>query len=390
MSERPEKLETAEERAGEHPAGAGTAEDGKRAVPGYVETVVIGAGPGGLAASHALGERGLDHVVLERGDAAAAALATVDPDMRLVSPAPVSRLPEMESLRDRPTYIPFRDYVEILRRYRAQHELPVVTGVRVERVERVENGFRTHYELGGERRSVDSRFVVNATGIITYPELPSGFDPETTELRWFHSRDVRREHFVPSRRPLVVGGAISAANAIRDWLAVRRPGETLRLSLRSPLKVVPKRPLGIDVHYWTRLLERCTTDVPLVWRLFRRDIMTGLDIPAAIRRGDVVKVPGVARYEPRAVVLETGERLEPDLVVFATGYSYRAPHLGELLRWEENGRPRVKSCESLDAPGLFLMGLRFANTFASPYPRGMGDDAAAVTKRILGYRERAA
>jgi putative flavoprotein involved in K+ transport len=36
-----------------------------------MDTVVIGAGPGGLATSRELKRRGIEHVVLERGDAPA-------------------------------------------------------------------------------------------------------------------------------------------------------------------------------------------------------------------------------------------------------------------------------------------------------------------------------
>jgi len=35
-----------------------------------ITTVVVGAGHAGLAASHFLGERSVDHVVLERGEVA--------------------------------------------------------------------------------------------------------------------------------------------------------------------------------------------------------------------------------------------------------------------------------------------------------------------------------
>ena len=58
--------------------------------------VIIGTGPAGLAAAACLSRRGVACTLLERGPVAAAALRKVDPEMALLSPAPLSRLPGME------------------------------------------------------------------------------------------------------------------------------------------------------------------------------------------------------------------------------------------------------------------------------------------------------
>ncbi len=162
------------------------------------EVVILGAGPGGLAAAACLGRRGVSYLLLEKGEAPCAALRKIHPGMTLVSPRPLSWLPHMESLAGRPAYM--------------------------------------------------------------------------------------------------------------------------------------------DLHTYLEVLDR--------------------------------------------VELTDGEVLEPDLMVFATGYSYATPHLGDLFRWPAGERPRVRNCESLDTPGLFLLGIHFARTFASPYLRGIGRDAAYVARRI--------
>ena len=90
----------------------------------------------------------------------------------------------------------------------------------------------------------------------------------------------------------------------------------------------------------------------------------------------------MAAYNGDRVALANGEALDPDLIVFATGFAYATPHLGPLFRWPAGGRPRVRGCESLDAPGLFLLGLHFGRTFASPFLRGIARDADYVARRI--------
>ena len=58
--------------------------------------IIIGAGPAGLAAAHTLAKRKIDYVLLEKGSSVASALRLVDPEMRLLSPATLSLMPDMK------------------------------------------------------------------------------------------------------------------------------------------------------------------------------------------------------------------------------------------------------------------------------------------------------
>ena len=59
----------------------------------HVTTVVIGAGHAGLAASHFLSERSIDHVVLERGEVANSWRRERWDSLRLLTPNRQSNLP---------------------------------------------------------------------------------------------------------------------------------------------------------------------------------------------------------------------------------------------------------------------------------------------------------
>jgi putative flavoprotein involved in K+ transport len=61
--------------------------------PEHFTTVVIGAGHAGLAASHFLRERSIDHVVLERGEVANSWRHERWDSLRLLTPNWQSRLP---------------------------------------------------------------------------------------------------------------------------------------------------------------------------------------------------------------------------------------------------------------------------------------------------------
>ena len=351
--------------------------------------VVIGAGPAGLAAAECLQKRNIRNVVLEAGPKLAAALRRVDPDMRLLSPTTLSLLPDMKRRVDEPDYLPFHDLVKELELYTKQHEIEVVSDATVVAVERRSTGtftiiFRT---ANGAKHSLDATHVVNATGIISHPQVPQNFYPDECSFRWLHSLDTRADDLSTSRNLLVVGGGASAAEVLERWLEVRRPTDRAWLSVRSKLRVFPHWICGIDIHYFVWLPEQLPVRLfgCCVGRL--NEPMTGLTVKRAISRGTIALLPGVSQYNAETVVLADGTRLRPDLLVFATGFRYETQHLKDLLELDTYGRPLIHNCESTRTRGIYLLGYRFGRTFASPYLRGIARDAEYIASRIAESRE---
>ena len=351
--------------------------------------VIIGAGPAGLAAAVCLARRGVRYTLLEQGSNVSSALRRVDPDMVLLSPTGLSLLPGMRRRPEDPEYLPFRSLVAALERYRDEQGVAVVSDATVVSVARAGPGFAVRYRGGdGAEHLVEGSHVVNATGIISHPRLPTDFEPGRCSFRWTHSLDARADDLKAARSLLVVGGGASAAEVLERWLEVRTKEARAWLSLRSHLWAVPHWLCGIDIHYFVWLPEQLPTRL-LGWRAGRfHEPMTGLAVPRAIMRGLIKRVPGVKSYQGDAVTFRGGETLRPDLVVFSTGFRYASEHLGRLVDYDPDGRPLVTNCESTRARGLYLLGFRFGRTFASPYLRGIARDARYVAERIAGGAER--
>ena len=343
--------------------------------------IIIGAGPAGLAAAETLAKRNIEYVILEKGSAVASALRRVDPEMRLLSPKGLSLMPDMHPEPDTPAYLPFSVVVHELERYQQQHNLKVKLDCMVRGIRKDERGFVVSYRAGdGETNELRGSHVINATGIISQPRLPDNFLLEGR--RWRHSVDTRAEDLAGARTLLVVGGGASAAEVLENWLRVRQEDDRAWLSLRSKLIAIPHWIFGIDVHYFSWLPEQIPTGL-FGWRAGRlTEPMTGRAVVRAIRKGLIKRMPAVRGYKGWEVEFENGERIEPDLIVFATGFSYAVEHLKEVVDLDPDGRPRVKKCESTRVPGVFLMGYRFGRTFASPYLRGIARDAEYVAERI--------
>jgi len=348
--------------------------------------IIIGSGPAGLAAAQTLAKRNIEYVILEKDSAVAGALRRVDPEMRVLSPKGLSLMPDMHPEPGTPTYLPFRLFVQELERYQHQHDLKVNFDCMVLAIRKDERGFSVLYRAGyGERRELRGSHVINATGIISQPRLPDNFYPEPR--RWRHSIDTRAEDLAAARELLVVGGGASAAEVLENWLQVRQEEDRAWLSLRSKLVAIPHWIFGIDIHYFTWLPEHIPTSL-FGWRAGRlTEPMTGRAVVHAIRKGLIKRAPAVRAYKGWEVEFENGQRIEPDLIVFATGFSYAVEHLKEVVDLDPDGRPLVKNCESTRTPGVFLLGYRFGRTFASPYLRGIARDAEYVAERIAREKE---
>ena len=343
--------------------------------------IIIGAGPAGLAAAERLAKRKIEYVILEKGSAVASALRRVDPEMRLLSPKGLSVMPDMQLEPGAPTYLPFSVLVHELERYQQQHNLKVILDCTVLSIRKEARGFSVRYRAGdGEEHELRGSHVINATGIISHPHLPDNFLFEA--CHWRHSIDVRAEDLAGSQRLLVVGGGASAAEVLENWLRVRQEGDRAWLSLRAKLHAMPHWIFGIDVHYFAWLPEQIPTGL-FGWRAGRlKEPMTGRAVVQAMRKGLIKRMPAVRSYKNGDVEFVNGERLQPDLIVFATGFGYAMEHLKEVVDLDPDGRPLVKNCESTRVPGMFLLGYRFGRTFASPYLRGIARDAEYVAERI--------
>lgn len=341
--------------------------------------VVIGAGPAGVAAAIGLQQRGISFTLLEEGNVPFASLRRIDPDMELLSPTGLNRLPHMQREKTPPIYPRFRDYIAELDRYLQEHHLHVETNSRIENVTSTNGRFEVTLASG---KILYASHVVNATGIIHSPNLPPDFRPSDVRFPWKHSIDVRADDLKDVKELLVIGGGASAAEVLDRWLEVRQPDSHANLSLQRKLRAFTNPILGLDVHYWIWLHEHLPSIMLGAHAYKLPELMNGTRVLPAIKRGWITPVGKIVTYSGDTVVLDSGETLKPDFVAFSTGFTYSVDHLRDLLDHYEDGYPRVRNCESTKTRRLFLLGFKYGRTFASPYIRGIARDAKYVVRRI--------
>src|SRR5215469_17865758 len=134
-----------------------------------VTTVVVGAGHAGLAASHFLSDRSIDHVVLERGEVANSWREEPWDSLRLLTPNWQSRLPGLRYQGQDPDgYMTVGEVTAFIERFAAVGRAPVRTGTTVTSVRRTDDG----YHVTTTRGELACRAVVIASGACNQPSVP--------------------------------------------------------------------------------------------------------------------------------------------------------------------------------------------------------------------------
>lgn len=132
---------------------------------------VIGGGPGGLAVAYALRARGVRAVVLEKADGVGASWRRHYDRLHLHTTRRLSGLPGLPMPRRFGRWVARDNVVRYLEKYAEVHQLEIVTGVEVSRVERSADGTGWLLHATGGRELTGSAVVV-ATGYNHTPHLP--------------------------------------------------------------------------------------------------------------------------------------------------------------------------------------------------------------------------
>jgi putative flavoprotein involved in K+ transport len=401
-----------------------------------VHTVVIGAGQAGLAMSRCLRERGIEHVVLERGRIAERWRSERWDSLRLLTPNWQSRLPGYRYTGPEPdSYMSMPEVVGYLDGYARSFGAPIEEGVSVRGVEPVGRGYRVETN----EAAWQAENVVVATGycdVAYVPALATALAPDIVQLV---PTQYRNPGLLPQGGVLVVGASASGVQLADEIQASGRP-VTLAVGRHTRL---PRRYRGRDILWWLDrmgVFDETTADVfdvetsrrqPSLQLAGRPDYAT-LDLPSLERHGvrlvgRAVAVEGatlgladdlvahtaaadvrlarlIARIDQFATTAGLGSQVGPpepfvpflwpaqapttlDLrregirtVLWATGFRRAYPWLRVPVL---DARGEIRHDGGVTpAPGLYVLGLYFQRRRKSSFIDGVGDDAAELADHI--------
>lgn len=402
----------------------------------HTNTVIIGAGHAGLAMSRCLTDRGIEHVVIERGRLGERWRTARWDSFRLLTPAWMLRLPGHGYTGPDPdAYLGAADLVAYLGGYARSFDAPVHEMTTVTQVRPHAAGYAVHTDRGEWTCSN----VVIATGYHSRPRVPPVAAGMPTGLVQINPVSYRRPDLLPDGGVLVVGASSSGVQ-IADELAWS--GRTVVLAVGGHTRL-PRRYRGRDILWWldrTGSFNRTIDEAPdvdvarrepslqltgaerpvdlgalqqrgvrLAGRLVGADagrVHFADDLPATTAAADarlrrvLAEIDGyagtwpsgaVARAEPLpAVAARPGpRRLDLDragisTVVWTTGFRPAYPWLAVPVLDDAGCIRHSRGVTA--APGLYAIGLRFQHRRSSTFIDGARHDAEYLADHIAARR----
>jgi putative flavoprotein involved in K+ transport len=390
------------------------------------QVVVVGAGAAGLAAAAMMKRRGVEPLVLERTDKVASSWRARYDSLRLNTPRITSTLAGYRIPRRYGRWPARDDVIEYLEEYARRHELRIQFEAELSRVERAsdargaeEGGAAgtARWLLHTSSGKIATRYAVLATGHDAEPKLPNWPGQEGFAGELIHSAAYRNPKPFKGKDVLVVS-ARNTGSEIAYELATEG-GCRVWTSMRTPPSVFPREwPAGFPLNYSTALLDPFPNAVLdqagfLTQRLIYGNLATHgiprapLGVQSATKKrhvsalidagfiralkdGKLELVPTVERFDGPEVVLADGSRLQPQVVIAATGYNRNLPRIvGHLGVLDEHGVPGlnaepIRAREHPSAPGLFFTGYYASSAGQLRFMRIDGRRIARAIARQLG------
>lgn len=208
-----------------------------------VTAIIIGAGQAGLAMSHCLTIRGVEHLVLERGRTAERWYSERWDSLRLLSPNWMSRLPGWSYRGDDPDgFMSARDFARYLEAYAQTSRAPVESDTSALSVRRTSVGYLVDTNRGAWLAQV----VVIATGHCDIPAVPAMAQHLQPSIRQITPATYRNPEALPKGGVLVVGASATGLQLAEE---IQCSGRPVILSVGRHTRL-PRQYRGRDIWWW--------------------------------------------------------------------------------------------------------------------------------------------
>ena len=347
-----------------------------------IETVIIGGGQAGLAVGYHLAKRDRPFVILEANQRVGESWRNRWDSLVLFTAAKLSGLPGWPFPAPAWSFPTKDEVAEYVEAYAARFELPVRTGVRVDRLARM--GPRLVVASGDQTFEADH--VVVATGGFQAPRIPefaSELDPSIMQL---HSSQYRNPSQLCDGDVLVVGAGNSGADIAlelsrshRTWLSGRhpgseptRPGSAVDRAVTPAFWYVISNVLSVNNRLGRKLRPRFINNADALVRVKPKDLATA----------GVVRVARTVRSRDGRPVLEDGAICaDVTNVIWCTGFRTDFGWI-DLPIFDGDGQPEHERGIVAAEAGLYFVGLFFLTSLSSSLIGGVGRDAEHIADHI--------
>lgn len=368
----------------------------------FLDAIVIGAGPAGLAVAACLQRKGLSNVILERAACVAPSWHNHYHRLHLHTDKGSSALPFLPMPKAYPRYPSREQVIDYFEGYAAHfgiqpHFYQEVVGAQ-------HDGEKWHIETKDSR--YQARFLVLATGYASVPNQVGFSGQDVFAGNILHSSEYTSAAPYRGQRVLVIGFGNSGGEIALDLL---ENGAYPGLSVRSPTNIIPREILSVPIvtlavplsYLPTKVADTLTRAVTSVrygnlskYGLKRprygplEEIEQKSRIPvidvgtvAQIKQGHIKVYPQVTSFCQKGVSFSDGKAAPFETVIMATGFKPDLPEFLQTDLTEESTGPVGVVGTS---PHLYRCGF---HVVATGMLKKIGDEARWVGNdiaRIMG------
>lgn len=348
-----------------------------------LQAMVIGGGQAGLATAHELAHRGVSLAVLEAEERIGDQWRRRWDSLHLFTPARYDALPGSKFPAPAASFPGKDEMADYLEAYSRDGGLPVRTGVRAVKLARRDNSYLVETTAG----TVEAGHVVIATGYerSKMPAFAADIEPA---IRQLHAGQYRNPSQL-SGDVLVVGAGTSG---VEIAIEAASAGHHTVLAGRGTGAIPPIAYAFNGMAFWFYANRIASIRTPMGRRMKPLVLAHGaplirVKMRDAIAAG-VERAPRVIAVESGLPICEGGRRIEPDTIVWCTGFTRDYSWIQFPVAGPD-GFPRHSGGVADGEPGLYFVGLPFQTRLASGLIGGVGEDASFIADEIASRLRKA-
>ena len=217
--------------------------DNLRRTTGTIDVIVIGAGHAGLAVSYYLQQRGIDHLVLERGEIANSWKKERWDSLTLLTPNWQSRLPGFKyEGEDRHGFMTMPELIQFIEDYADFVSAPLKTNAVVTEVKQNTRG----YTVKSTEGEWTCKAVVIASGACNIPSVPKCAEELRGNITSLTPHDYKNPDQLEPGGVLIVG---ASATGLQHADEIQQKGYDVTISTGEHVRM-PRSYRGRDIQFW--------------------------------------------------------------------------------------------------------------------------------------------